>query len=371
MKIALIHDWLVGIRGGEKVLEQIISALKENYEIERLEIFTLVHKKNSQSEIIENIKINTSFIQKLPFGIKKYRYFLPVFPYAIESFDLNDFDLIISSSHAVAKGIIPNSKALHICYCHTPMRYIWEHYHTYFGNSGFIKKMIYGYVAKNLREWDIISSNRVDYFIANSLNVKTRIQKIYGKDAEVIYPPVDTDFFNCEDKFKREEYYLIISALVPYKKVDIAIKAFNKTDLKLIIVGEGPEKKKLKKLVKKDNIEFKGAVDDKSLLEYYCKAKALVFTGEEDFGIVPVEAQSCGLPVIAFKKGGALETVIENETGIFFNKQTPDSLLAAIDNFSKTRFNNRLLKENSEKFSKMNFRKKFIEFLERKIKEKE
>ncbi len=370
MNIALIHDWLVGIRGGEKVLEQIIIALKERYDINKLEIFTLVHKENSQSEIIEKEIINSSFIQKLPFGLKKYRYFLPVFPYAMESFDLNDFDLIISSSHAVAKGVIPNSKAIHICYNHTPMRYIWDHYHTYFGNSGFIKKMVYGFAAKKLREWDIISSNRVDFFIANSMNVRNRIRKIYRRDAYVIYPPVDTDFFSCEETIEKEDYFLIVSALVPYKKVELAIETFNKTDYRLKIIGEGPEKRKLKKLVKNNNIEFLGAVDDNLLKKYYCKAKALIFTAEEDFGIIPVEAQACGTPVIAYGKGGALETVIENETGVFFNYQTPESLLSAIDNFSKKMFNNRLLKENSKKFSKMNFRKEIIKFIDKSIEEK-
>jgi glycosyltransferase involved in cell wall biosynthesis len=370
MNIALIHDWLVGIRGGEKVLEQIIIALKERYDIKRLEIFTLVHRKNSQSEIIENEIINTSFIQKLPLGLKKYRYFLPLFPYAIETFDLSDFDLVISSSHAVAKGVVPNSKAVHICYSHTPMRYIWDHYHTYFGNSGRIKKAVYNYTAKKLREWDIISSNRVDYFIANSNNVKNRIKKIYRRDARVIYPPVDTDFFSCEDAIEKGDYFLIVSALVPYKKVDVAIEAFNKTDYKLKIIGEGPEKKKLKKLVKNNNIEFIGAVDNDLLKKYYCKAKALIFPAEEDFGIVPVEAQSCGTPVIAYGKGGALETVINNETGIFFDYQTSEALLIAIDNFSKKMFNNRLLKENSKKFSKMNFKKEIIKFIDKSIKEK-
>ena len=368
LKIAVIHDWLVGRRGGEKVLEEILYVLENNFKPKKLEVFTLVYKKGTQAEIIEKQKINVSFIQKLPFGLKKYRNYLPLFPSAIESFELRDFNLIISSSHAVAKGIIPPPGALHVSYCHTPMRYIWDHFHTYFGNKKGVKRLFYSSVANYLRMWDQISSDRVDLFIANSANVKKRIERYYKKDSEIIYPPVDTDFFNC-DKAEKKDYFLVVSAMVPYKKIDIVIEAFNIFNLPLKIVGRGPDEKKLKR-ISKNNIEFLGFVEDAMLKKLYSEAKALIFPTEEDFGIVPVEAQACQTPVIAFKKGGATETVKEGITGVFFEEQTVESLSTAIDKFLNKRFNNVLIRENALKFSKENFRKNFSLVLERALKER-
>ncbi len=369
LKIAVVHDWLVGRRGGEKVLEQILYVVEKNFNPEKLELFTLVHKKGSQSEIIEKQKINVSFIQKLPFGLKKYRNYLPLFPSAIESFDLKDYDLIISSSHAVAKGIIAAGGAVHVSYSHTPMRYIWDHYHTYFGDKKGLKKILYSSVANYLRIWDKVSSDRVDFFIANSNNVKERIKRYYKRDAEVIYPPVDTEFFTCESKIKRENYFLVVSAMVPYKKVELVIETFNRTNYNLKVVGDGPDYKKLRRKAN-NNIELLGWVEDEKLKELYSKAQALIFPTVEDFGIVPVEAQACGTPVIAYKAGGALETVIEDQTGIFFEEQTVSGLLVTIDKFLNKRFNSELIRKNSLKFSKENFRKKFSLFLERVLRER-
>jgi len=369
MKIALVHDWLVGVRGGEKVLEDIIICLENNFNIDKLDIYTLVHRKNSQRKTIEEKEIKTSFIQKLPFGVKKYRYYLPLFPIAIESFNLMAYDAVISSSHAVAKGVLTSSDSVHICYCHTPMRYIWEQYFEYFGKSKGIKSLIYKVISNYLKIWDVSSSNRVDIFIANSLNVKNRIEKHYRRNATIVFPPVDTDFYNYDEKTKREDYFLVVSALVPYKRVDLAIEAFNdKYPLK--IVGCGPEKRKLKKKAHK-NIEFLENVSDKKLREYYSKAKALIFTSNEDFGIVPLEAQACGTPVIAYKKGGALETIKEGKTGIFFPEHTASSLLKGIDKFLNSRFNRGLLRENSMKFSRQVFRNKFAKNFKDTIKEKQ
>ncbi len=369
LKIAIIHDWLVGRRGGEKVLEEILYVIEHNFKPEKLEIFTLVHKKGTQAEIIEKQKINVSFIQSLPFGLKKYRNYLPLFPAAIEYFDLREFNLIISSTHAVAKGIIPPPESLHISYCHTPMRYIWNHFHSYFGHKKGIKKVFYSYITNYLRVWDQISSERVDFFIANSNNVRKRIKRYYNRDSELIYPPVDTDFFNCDNGKGEKDYFLVVSAMVPYKKVDIVIEAFNLLGFPLKIVGGGPEYKKLRKMAK-NNIEFLGYVDDLSLKNLYSGARALVFPTEEDFGIVPVEAQACGTPVIAFRKGGAIETVKEEETGVFFNEQTVASISTAIDKFLNKRFNNVLIRENALKFSKENFREKFSLFVEKILKER-
>ncbi len=369
LRIAIIHDWLVGIRGGEKVLEEILYVIEKKIKYEKLEIYTLVYKRGSQSEIVEKQKINTSFIQKLPFGLKKYRNYLPLFPSAIESFNIKDFNLIISSSHAVAKGVIPPVNAVHVSYCHTPMRYIWDHYHTYFGNKKGLKKVFYNMVASYLRLWDRVSSDRVDYFIANSENVKKRIKRYYGREAEVIYPPVDTDFFFCKEKDKRKDYFLLVSAMVPYKRVDLAIKTFNTNGLPLKVVGDGPDLRKLKRIAK-DNIEFLGRVNNSELKILYSEAKALIFPAEEDFGIIPVEAQACGVPVIAYRRGGALETIVEGETGLFFDKQTEEALSSAIDKFLNKRFNSGLIRKNSLQFSRENFREKFSLFIERVIRER-
>ena len=366
LRIAVVHDWLVGRRGGEKVLEEILHALEQKFLEGEIEIFTLVYKRGSQREIIEKYKINISFIQKLPFGLKKYRNYLPFFPAAIESFDLKGFDLIISSSHAVAKGVIPPPGVFHLSYCHTPMRYIWDHYSTYFGNKKGLKKIFYSTISSYLRLWDQTSSERVDYFIANSENVKNRIKRYYNRDSEVIYPPVDTAFFKCENTVK-EDYFLVVSAMVPYKNIDLVIKTFNYLKLPLKIVGTGPEERKLKRMAK-NNIDFLGYVEDRELKELYCKSRALVFPTEEDFGIVPVEAQSCGIPVIAFRKGGALETIIEDETGIFFEELTVESLSDAIDKFLNKRFNNVLIRENALKFSSENFKKRFSQTLDKILK---
>ncbi len=364
LRIAVIHDWLVGIRGGEKVLEEILSVIEKKLQYDKLEIYTLVHKKESQSEIVEKQNINTSFIQHLPFGLKKYRNYLPFFPSAIESFNLKDFNLIISSSHAVAKGVIPPVGAVHISYSHTPMRYIWDHYHTYFGNKRGLKRIFYSTVASYLRIWDRVSSDRVDYFIANSENVRRRIERYYRRNSEVIYPPVDTDFFLCDEKVEKKDYFLLVSAMVPYKRVDLAIKTFNKNGLPLKVVGDGPDFKKLKKIAK-DNIEFLGRVNNSELKILYSESRALIFPAEEDFGIIPVEAQACGTPVIAYGKGGALETIVDEETGLFFDRQTEEALLLAIDKFLNKRFNSELIRKNSLRFSKKNFREKFSLFIER------
>ncbi len=363
MKIALVHDWLTGMRGGEKVLEIFCELYPKST------LFTLVHKKNSCSDIIERMEIKTSFLQKFPNIEKNYRNYLILMPKAVESFNLSGFSLILSSSHCVAKGVKKDSNALHISYVHTPMRYVWDMYDEYIRNVSFFQKYGLMLVRKYLQNWDKKSSSQVDYFIANSQNIKDRIKKHYNRDAVVIYPPVDTEFFVLSDTFskKNEEYYLVVSAFVQYKKVDLVIGTFNKLGYRLKIIGDGPMEKKLKSIAK-NNIEFLGWVNNEKLRFYYQHAKALIFPQEEDFGITSVEAQSCGTPVVGIRKGGVMETVIENVTGVFFEEQTIDSLSTAIEKFNKINFNPQTIRQNAITFSKEKFKKQIFNFVEEKIK---
>ncbi|MDO8733843.1 MAG: glycosyltransferase [Elusimicrobiota bacterium] len=361
MKIAIIHDWLTGMRGGEKCLEVFCELYPS------ATVFTLVHIKGTVSETIEKMKIKTSFLQHLPGIEKRYRYYLTLMPKAIEQFDLTGYDLILSSSHCVAKGVKVPENSLHICYCYTPMRYIWDMYEQYFGDSKFYIKFAMKMIKPYLRKWDVESSKNVNYFIAISEYIRERIKRHYGCDSDVIFPPVDTDFFTPSTLYPLPStgYYLIVSAFAPYKKVNLAIETFNKLGLSLKIIGSGQDEKKLKRIAKK-NIEFLGWRNNNELRKYYQNCRAIIFPGEEDFGIVPVEAQACGKPVIAYKKGGVLETVIDGITGIFFEEQTMESLSAAVLKFENMKFNSREVRESAERFG----RKKFSELIKNYIDEK-
>lgn len=360
MKVALVHDWLTGRRGGEKVLEVFAELFPEAH------IYTLFHFKGSQHYSIENRKIFVSFLQKFPFIRTHYRNYLPLFPMAIENFDLSDYDLIISLSHCVAKGAIPSPDAIHLCYCFTPMRYAWDLFHYYFGKGKIspFKRLIVTPIISYLRVWDVTSSSRVHSFATDSKYVAQRIKKYYGRDAHVIYAPVDTDYFVPGDG--RGDYFLIVSALVPYKKIDLAIEVFSKREEKLYIVGTGPEFKKLKKKTSQ-NIKFLGSVSDGELLKLYQNSRAFLLPGIEDFGIAPLEAQACGIPVIAFGKGGALETVKNEKTGIFFYEQSVDSLNNAIDRFQNMEFNKSEIRRWAENFSYKNFKENVREWIEKEV----
>jgi glycosyltransferase involved in cell wall biosynthesis len=358
-KIALVHDWLTGMRGGEKCLEVLCELFPQ------ATLFTLLHNKGSVSPTIERLTIQTSFVQHLPFVAAKYRNYLPLFPKAIGRFDFRDYDLIISTSHCVAKGAIPRSDAIHICYCHTPMRYVWELFDDYFGveKVGYVKHKLISRIAVSLREWDVRTANRVHHYIANSNNVRERIKQHYRRDAVVIYPPVDTSLFQLSTK--NEDYFLIVTAMAPYKRVDLAVEAFNRLGERLLVIGGGPEEENLKKLAKK-NIEFLGWQPSERLHKYYAGCRALIFPGVEDFGIVPVEAMACGKPVIAFGKGGALETVISGKTGLFFSEQTVESLIAAVKQFDEGQFSPEAIRVHALQFDKEIYRRKMREFIEEK-----
>lgn len=364
MKVALVHDWLTGMRGGEKVLEQLCLLFPD------APIYTLFHFPGSVSKTIEDREIHTSFLQKAPLIKSQYRNYLPLFPSAAESFDLQSFDLIISSSHCVAKGIIPSSSGIHLCYCHTPMRYIWSHYWDYFGDhrTGFIKRKTLPMVMSYLRMWDVSSSNRVDEFIANSKFIGERIQKYYGRTSRIVYPPVDVDFFVPSDR-NREDFCLIVSALVPYKRLEVAIEAFRNSNRTLIIVGSGPEEKKLKQHAP-SNIKFLGRVDANQLRDLYQTAAMLIQPGVEDFGINVIEALACACPVLAYRKGGAIETVVEGITGIFFNELTAESLRQTVDKASGMLFNGAFLREMALRFSPSRFQKEIEAIVQEKLQTK-
>lgn len=366
MKKALVSDWYYVNGGAEKVIHSI-NAIWNDFDH-----FALIDFLNDEDRkfILNGKKVKTSFIQKLPTVKKNHRKFLQLFPIAIEQFDLSDYDLIISSSSAVAKGIKVKKEQLHICYCHSPMRYAWDLREQYLKDAG-LTKGLKGLYAKSvldkIQKWDLSNSENVDYFIANSKHIAQRIKKTYDKDSVVIYPPVDVDFFTLEEE--KEEYYLTASRLVPYKKTQLIIEAFNEMPhLKLIVAGEGPELEKLQKIAK-SNIEFVGFVENKKLRTLMQRAKAFVFAAEEDFGIIPVEAQACGTPLIALKKGGTLETVIENQTGIFFEEQSSKKIKEAVIEFETKKFDPKVIREHSLIFSKERFEKEIKEFVERKFKE--
>ncbi len=372
MRVAIIHEWLVNYAGSERVLEQIVKLYPE---ADLYSLFDFL--PDGERGFILNKKVNTSFIQKLPLAKRKYRNYLPLMPFAIQQFDLSGYDLIISSSHSVAKGVRKNPKQLHICYCHTPMRYIWDLQGQYLKESGLdkgIKGVIVKAIFNRIRKWDVSTSGMVDYFIANSYYIKDRIERAYGRDAAVIYPPVDIEDFQMNDK--KEIFFLTVSRMVPYKKVDLIVEAFSELGLPLVVIGDGPDFEKVKKKAKK-NIEFAGYLKDDDLKRYMQKARAFIFAAEEDFGIVPVEAQACGTPVIAFGRGGITETVIPiqntdspSPTGVFFNEQTPSALIDAVKRFEtiEDKFNPYEIRKNAERFSMERFKREFKGFVDEKIK---
>lgn len=364
MKTALVCDWLTGMRGGERCLEAVCELYPDS------DIYALVYFPGSVSSTIESHNIYTSYIQKLPCNSKTFRRYLPLFPNAIEQFNLSGYDIVLSFSHCVAKGVKVNKNVPHICYCHTPMRYAWHLRDQYVSTLPALKRFVANKVLDYLKKWDKKTSSRVTHFIANSKNVRNRISQAYQRDATVIYPPVNCSAFPLSANY--ENYYLVVSALVPYKRVDIAVKAFNDLKERLIIVGNGPELQRLKSL-SGNNVEFVENADDKEVVRCMSGCKALIFPGEEDFGIVPLEAQACGKPVIAYAKGGALETVKgldgqlqkKNATGIFFQEQTAESLKKAIRKFKDSnQFDPQLCRQNALRFDKGVYKKRIFNFIQ-------
>ena len=370
---AIIHDWFSGefTGGSEKVFNEIEKIIIENNSY--YEIFSLVNHLDKNHNLNKKKFINTSFIQNLPFSKKHFHKYLPLFPLAIEQFDLREYNLIISSSHAVAKGVITSPDQLHISYIHSPMRYAWDQMHVYLESSSYMKSKInilLRIILQDLRKWDYLSSVRIDKLVSNSNFTAKRIKKYWGRNSSVIHPPVETKKFS--PRKSRSDFYLSVSRLVPNKRIDLLVKAFNKLDLPLIIVGSGPEKKKLMK-ISKNNISFLNYQDDLSIKNLMETCRAFVYTGIEDFGIAPVEAMAAGAPIIAFKKGGILDTVkcINSEakiaTGILFDEQNDKVIRDCINYFEEKKlwleFSNEDIHLLAQNFSIEIFKKKFANFI--------
>lgn len=357
MKVAIVHDWLTNMGGSEKVVLQLHKLFPD------APVYTSIYNPEKVDPAFRNIEVIPSFLQKLPFSKTKYQLFLPLMPLAFEQFDLRGYDLIISSSHACAKGVIPSPRSAHICYCHTPMRYAWSGFHEYQDREkiGLLKKILILPLLHYLRMWDRLTADRVDYFVANSNEVAERIQKYYRKESTVIHPPVK--LADVQSQVSDGDYYLIVSRLVAYKRVDLAVEAFNRLQKPLVVVGDGPELKRLRELAG-PTVRFVGRADDEQVAQFYQECKAFVFPGEEDFGITPVEAQSFGKPVIAFGRGGAVDTVISKKTGILFYQQTVDSLMQAVQEAENYTFNSNMIRQHANSFSEEVFRQKMKNFVE-------
>ncbi|MGO2511157.1 glycosyltransferase family 4 protein [Marinomonas polaris] len=372
MRIAIVHDWFVNPGGAENVIQAIIDIFPD------ADLFSVVDffDDEQRKKYLIGKQTKNTFIQKLPFAKKKYRAYLPLMPFAIEQLDLTEYDLVISSSHAVAKGVITSPNQLHICYCYSPIRYAWDMKFEYLKESNLtkgFKSLLARYFLHRIRLWDLASSNNVDYFISISRFIKERIYKCYRRGSTIIFPNVDVDAFPLHEV--KDDFYFTASRLVPYKRLALIAEAFSKMpDKKLIIIGDGPERDKVEKIASSSsNISYLGYQDYQTLKEHMMKARAFIFAAEEDFGIVPLEAQACGTPVIAFGKGGSLDTVIDKKTGFYFHKQTADSIIKAVNEFEK---NHCLLLEPSEirahamKFSTEIFKENFKQFVLEKCEEK-
>ena len=362
MRVVFVHDWLTVYAGAEKVLEAALELYPG------APIYTLVYRQENfrGTRIAEHI-VRTSFIERFPKGREKYRVYLPLMPLAVEQFDLSSYDVVISSSHAVAKGVLTRADQLHISYVHTPIRYAWDLQFQYLKEAG-IERGLRGAIARlvlhYIRFWDVASANRVDVFVANSYYVARRIWKVYRREARVIYPPVDVDRFTPVRQ--REDFYLTLSRFVPYKKIDLIVKAFTQLGLPLVVIGDGPDFDKVKRFAG-SNVQLLGYQPDSVVKDYMERCKAFVFAADEDFGITPVEAQAAGAPVIAYGKGGVIETVTPGETGIFFHEQTVEGLIEAIREFESGKYDFDLerIRKNAERFSKDRFQREFSELVDR------
>jgi glycosyltransferase involved in cell wall biosynthesis len=362
VKTAIVHDWFDGYAGSERVVESFTNIWSD------ADVFTLADLlTEKERKIVLKSKLpKTSFIQRLPFANTKHRYYLPLFPFAIERFDFSGYDIIISSSHSVAKGLKKNPRQLHICYCHSPMRYAWDNAELYLKNAN-ISKGLKGVAARSvinyLRKWDLKTASRPDYFIANSKYIAKKIKRIYNRTADVIYPPVDINKFSCFNE--KENYFLTASRMVPYKRVDLVVEAFSKMGGKILkVVGQGPEFEKIKNMAT-SNVEMLGYKNDIELKALMQKAKAFVFAAEEDFGITVVEAMACGTPVIALNKGGTTETVIDSKTGVLFDTQNAESIKNAMLTFEsmKNIFNPQEISDHTKQFSREIFESNIKEYV--------
>lgn len=364
MKLALVHEYLIRFGGAEQVLKSFASLFPE------APIYTLLYDKKGMNGYFQDKEIFPSFLQNFPQMLRKrHKYLLPFLPTAPETFDFRDFDVVLSSSSAFAKGIITKPKTTHICYCHAPMLFAHDYYNTYIEEQkkSLPVRAIIKFLMHYIRMWDFVSSDRVDYFIANSKTTQDRIKKFYKRDSVVIYPPADIDRITPQKENKG--YFLIVSQLTPYKKIDLAVHAFNKLGLPLIIIGQGPQRKELTKIAK-DNIKFLGFLPSEKIYTYYQNARAFIFPGKDDFGITAIEAMAAGKPVLAYRAGGTTETIIEGVTGEFFDEPNPELLSDGIRRLctNEKNYDYLTIRKHSEKFSRPRFEKEIKEFIESVVK---
>lgn len=354
--MAVIHDWLTGMRGGEKVLEAILQLVPQ------AEIFTLFHFPGSVSPQIESHTIHTSPLQRFARGLGDYRRLLPFFPRAIEAWDMTPFDLVISSSHCVAKGVA--SDAPHVSYCHTPMRYIWDQFDDYFPPSRPLIRFAVNVFAPGLRKWDVATASNVDAFVANSEFVRGRIRRFYDRDAEVVHPFAEGSFFEGKLEDERDDYHAILSALVPYKRIDIALDAARISGKRIVLIGDGPMHDEIKRDAP-PNVSLLGFVSTEQIREVLGRARSLIIPGVEDFGITVVEAMASGTPVVAYGEGGALDTVVEGKTGVFFRERTGVSLAAALGEVERNKWDREAIRKHAGRFSREAFLEQFGSVLHR------
>lgn len=360
MRVAIVHYWLVSMRGGEKVVEAFCDMYPD------ADIFTLVYDESKVSEKIRRHKVTTSFLQKIPGAVKHYQSLLPLMPFALESFDLSGYDLILSSESGPAKGIVPGPQSVHICYCHSPMRYLWDHYHFYRANSGVLTRSLLTLMAPPLRAWDVSTSARVDQFVANSRHVADRIGKYYRRSAMVLSPPVSVHEFAPATATK--DFFLLAGQLVSYKRADLAVEAFTRMGENLVVIGEGNEMARLRRIAG-PTVSFLGRAPFPLLKEMLSRCRALIFPGEEDFGIVPVEAMASGRPVIAYGRGGALDSVIPGRTGLLFHEQSVQELVEAVRRFQSMErtFRPDLIRDHAAQFSEANFKLRMQQIIDEKL----
>ncbi len=354
LRVALVHDWLVTLGGADRVL----LALHDLFP--RAPVYTALYDPAHLPEAFSDLEVHTSWLQRLPGALTRHRWLVPLMPSGVRTYDLSGFDVVISSSHACAKGVTVPPGTVHICYCHTPMRYAWDLRETYLAALPRVARPLAAAALSWLRRWDAAASVSVHHFIANSAFVAERIRRYYGREAAVIHPPVDTTFFTPDGA--AQEFFLVVSRLVPYKRVDLAVEAFTRLGRPLVVVGDGPELPRLQAMAG-PTVRFAGEVSDAALRGYYRRCSALIFPGVEDFGLVPVEAQACGRPVIAYGEGGALESVRDGVTGLFFHEQSPEALMEAVRAVEMRAFDPRVIRAHAETFSVQGFQARIGEFV--------